>query len=94
MKWKNLCHPKTQGELDYNAIWKANEGVNSSFIWKSLLWGRNLVALGTRWRIGDGARVLIYNSHWLLTPKSFKVCSPKVLDVNATVSHLILPNGG
>ncbi|KAL5538254.1 hypothetical protein UlMin_042243 [Ulmus minor] len=31
-----------------NSIWEANKGVNSSFIWKSLLWGRNLVVLGMR----------------------------------------------
>ena len=29
-------------------IWEADEGANGSFVWKSLLWGWNLVAARTR----------------------------------------------
>lgn len=39
---------------------KAKIGSNSSFIWKSILWGRQIINRGLRWRIEDGKRAQIY----------------------------------
>ncbi|KAL5798041.1 hypothetical protein ACOSQ2_002861 [Xanthoceras sorbifolium] len=30
-----------------------------SFVWRSLLWGRDLIELGSRWRIGDGTSTFV-----------------------------------
>lgn len=34
-------------------IMKAHIGSNSSYIWRSLMWGRELLEVGLCWRIGD-----------------------------------------
>ena len=36
-----------------STIWNATAKSNASYIWKSILWGQNLVAKGVRWRVGD-----------------------------------------
>lgn len=36
---------------------EANDMAGSSQIWKGILWGRELIAKGSRWRIGDGEQV-------------------------------------
>ena len=40
-------------------------GVSGSFLWKNLLWGRELVDKGSRWRIGGGSSVRIYKDRWV-----------------------------
>lgn len=39
---------------------QAKIGGNPSFIWRSVLWGRDLLKEGTRWRIGNGEKVRFY----------------------------------
>ena len=46
----------------FSSIWKASASDNSSYTWKSIMWGRNLVDKGVRWRIGDGASMIIYQT--------------------------------
>ncbi|KAL5579502.1 hypothetical protein UlMin_011944 [Ulmus minor] len=46
----------------YSSIWEAFASTNASYIWKSILWGINLVAKGIRWRVGNGSSISIYNS--------------------------------
>lgn len=47
-------------------------GHNSSYLWRSILWGRDLLKAGVRWRIGNGCRVRLFNDPWLPRPFSFK----------------------
>ncbi|KAL5545492.1 hypothetical protein UlMin_005179 [Ulmus minor] len=37
----------------YSSIWEAEALSKASYVWKSILWGRNLVAHGMRWRVGN-----------------------------------------
>ncbi|KAL5756478.1 hypothetical protein ACOSP7_020905 [Xanthoceras sorbifolium] len=67
---------------------RAKHHNSSSFLWKSLLWGRNIIDLGSRWRVGDGNSVLVYSDKWILRPSTFKVVSPPVLTSSIVVGQL------
>ncbi|KAL5537594.1 hypothetical protein UlMin_044858 [Ulmus minor] len=47
-----------------STIWHAPANSKASYMWKSILWGQNLVAKGIRWRVGDGRSISVYNSRW------------------------------
>lgn len=74
-------------------VMQASESFASSFLWKSLLWGKSLLDAGSRWPIGSGDSMLIYHHWWLPCPTSFKVQSPPLLGNLAKVNSLKLPSG-
>lgn len=47
-------------------VMKANLGSNPSYIWRSLLWSRQLLHKGTWWRIGTGREIETYQDNWIL----------------------------
>lgn len=51
---------------------KAELGSDPSYTWRSLLKGREVLELGTRFRIGDGSKISIWNDPWLPKPHHFK----------------------
>ncbi|KAL5576513.1 hypothetical protein UlMin_018212 [Ulmus minor] len=51
----------------------------SSFVWRSILWGRGLYIKGMRRKIGSGEDTLIYHDGWLPRDGVFKISSPRVL---------------
>lgn len=63
-------------------------------MWGSLLWGRDLLAEGLRWRVGNGRDINIYSDRWIPRPSEFKIISPPNLGSNATVDRLFSPTGG
>lgn len=73
---------------------QAQPGSCPSFIWRSILWGRDLVEKGCIRSIGNGETTSIYFDKWIPRPSLFKFWSPKSLHPHATVSELILPSGG
>ncbi|XP_021801570.1 uncharacterized protein LOC110745747 isoform X2 [Prunus avium] len=58
----------------------ADKGRASSYIWRSLIWGRELLLSGLRKGIGDGQETLVYGDAWIPSPNSFRPISPQVLD--------------
>ena len=38
---------------------------------------KEIVGKGSRWAVGNGEKVSIWNDRWLPTPEAFKVVSPK-----------------
>ncbi|KAL5779910.1 hypothetical protein ACOSQ2_010647 [Xanthoceras sorbifolium] len=64
-------------------------GARPSFLWRSLLWEREALKLGIRWRIGNGDGVAVYNDNWIPRDSSFKVLSPKSLHARISVSALL-----
>ncbi|KAK3231344.1 hypothetical protein Dsin_003225 [Dipteronia sinensis] len=40
---------------------EVNHGASESFIWRSFLWGRDILLAGSKWRIRDGRSVSVYN---------------------------------
>ncbi|KAL5757908.1 hypothetical protein ACOSP7_020519 [Xanthoceras sorbifolium] len=61
---------------------QAKAKASFSFVWRSIVWGKNLLDKGVRWRVGNGETISIYNDKWLSRPLSFRVISPHVLDGN------------
>jgi hypothetical protein len=55
-----------------------------------MLSAREVVAKGSRWRIGNGESVKIWHDNWLPSQAGFKVLTPiNTLDSNAVVAKLI-----
>ncbi|KAK9209014.1 hypothetical protein WN944_001375 [Citrus x changshan-huyou] len=71
----------------------AKIGSNPSFIWRSIMWGRQIILKGSRWRIGSREKVQVYISNWLPRPTTFRPISPRTLAVDAKVAELISPEG-
>lgn len=46
---------------------------------------RSIVEKGSRWAIGNGEKMSIWEDHWLPTPEAFKVVSPKPLLTDSEV---------
>ena len=61
-----------------------------SFAWKSLLQARQVIDLGSGWRIGDGQSVRIQDDRWLPKIPAARLVSPSAtLPPDAKVSELI-----
>ncbi|KAK3189240.1 hypothetical protein Dsin_028801 [Dipteronia sinensis] len=63
-----------------------------SFLWKSLMWGRELIDKNARWRVSGGMSIHIYKDQWIPRQSTFKVFSPQLLGENAIVNSLKLPS--
>lgn len=71
------------------SILDAKEG-NDSFVWKSILKGREVIKKGVQWRVGNGSLIRIYHENWLPDPYIKRVVSPRdFLGGDACVSVLI-----
>ena len=51
--------------------------VNGSYAWQSILKAREVVRMGSKWRIGDGQSVMIRGDKWLPDLYSSRVVSPQ-----------------
>ncbi|KAL5763226.1 hypothetical protein ACOSP7_019490 [Xanthoceras sorbifolium] len=71
----------------------ARSKFSSSFVWKSLVWGRKLLNVGSCWRIGLGNSAFIYKDRWLLQPSIFQAYYWPVLGTSTTVNQLKLSYG-
>ncbi|XP_025693017.1 uncharacterized protein [Arachis hypogaea] len=47
------------------SLWEADMGRNASWIWKSLLEGRDFLRRNGRWSIGNGAEVDVWQDNWV-----------------------------
>jgi len=59
-----------------HGILDADLGYRPSFTWCSLWAARWVVIEGSRWRIGDGWALNIWEAKWIQQPTSFKVVTP------------------
>jgi len=41
-------------------------GHNPSFVWRSICNSKFILRAGSRWRIGDGSSIPVWNNNWLL----------------------------
>ncbi|MDV3193925.1 MAG: hypothetical protein Q8835_02560, partial [Sweet potato little leaf phytoplasma] len=72
---------------------KASLGNNPSYVWRSLLWGRELFMKGFRWRIGSGVGIDASSDPWIPREGSCKPIAPHPNTQNLTVANLIHRNG-
>ncbi|KAL5545019.1 hypothetical protein UlMin_008803 [Ulmus minor] len=66
---------------------------SDSFVWRSILWGRELLMQGSRRKIGSGNDTYIYHDRWLPRDGSFRISSPQVLGELSKVSLLKTATG-
>ncbi|CAB4274034.1 unnamed protein product [Prunus armeniaca] len=70
-----------------------NVEVYPSFVWKSLLWGRELLMAGLRWHVGNGLLISIYDDKWVPLPHLCRITTPPRLPLNTRVCDLINDSG-
>ncbi|KAL5554514.1 hypothetical protein UlMin_041915 [Ulmus minor] len=71
----------------------ARKGKHASLVWRSLVWGREIIEKGSRWRVGSGRNIDIFKDRWLPEPSNFKVTTPPMLPGIFKVAMLRLNNG-
>ncbi|XP_073298281.1 uncharacterized protein [Primulina huaijiensis] len=77
----------------YCDILEADLGSNPSYVWRSLLWGCDIIKRGLCWRVGDGQHIFIKSDPWIPGLPSFK-CNPSVrVDPSMRVARLISSSG-
>ncbi|XP_062021040.1 uncharacterized protein LOC133737519 [Rosa rugosa] len=66
----------------------ARKGGTPSWIWSSILIGRDLLHQGTVWNIGNGSSVNLWSDHWVPMPSPSPICADHI-DSSSLVSSLI-----
>ncbi|CAL8167914.1 unnamed protein product [Prunus armeniaca] len=67
---------------------EAGLGYRPSRIWSSLIWGKDLLKAGLRWRVGNGEGIYVYQDRWVPLPMNFKIISTPQFDVSMKVCEL------
>ena len=57
---------------------EATNPSSASYVWKSIIKGREVIQRGAVWRIGDGRSISIWGERWLLGKHSPKILSPYI----------------
>lgn len=72
-----------------SSFMEAKLSLNPSFVLRNILWGRQIIHKGSRWRIGNREQVYIYKSNWIPRPDNLKLISIQTLHQNFVVANLI-----
>ena len=95
--WRLLSNPESLCAEVYKARYYPNGdilnsklGCSPSYTWKSIFKGLEVVKKGSRWRVGNGRLIHIWEDKWLPTSTTYKVISPpRPFDDFPMVSALI-----
>ena len=71
------------------SIMEAIESSGVSYAWKSILYSRDVIEKGARWRIEDGCSVKLWQHYWLPIKHPTRISSPLESMENAIVDLLI-----
>ncbi|XP_058764138.1 uncharacterized protein LOC131637556 [Vicia villosa] len=81
--FKSRYYPRTP-------IGEAKLGYAPSYAWRSIFGAKELIDMGSRWRIGAGDQVNILRDNWIPGAAAAKVLGPvQGISAEATVSYLI-----
>ena len=75
-------------------LFSANVSNGASFVWKSVMASRELIRRGTRWRVGNGEKILVASAPWI--PKEdtfFADDGPDFIEPHLRVCDLFEGNG-
>ncbi|KAL5574974.1 hypothetical protein UlMin_016673 [Ulmus minor] len=61
----------------------AKVGSRPSYTWKSILRGRKVIELWSRWRVGSGESIRVGEDRWIPRPNTFKIHDPPSLLANS-----------
>ena len=77
--WRLITRPDSLAARVFKARYHPNtsfmnavEYPDMSYTWRSIMAGRKILSRGTRFQIGDGQQVSLWNDPWLPLPHSFK----------------------
>jgi hypothetical protein len=98
--WRLLHNPNTLiGQIfkaryfPSSSFMEASIPNHSSFTWRSIAQARKVITMGSRWCVGDGESISIWNDKWIPTNGGQKVISPMSrLQENAKVRELFTPS--
>ncbi|XP_030970155.1 putative receptor-like protein kinase At3g47110 [Quercus lobata] len=81
--WRMLSNPSSLVARVFKAryfphdeILNSKKGNNPSYAWRSIHINLDVLRKETRWRVGNGRRIHIWEDKWLPTPTTYKVTSP------------------
>ena len=97
--WRILTNPSSLAArilkvkyFSFCDILHANLGSSPSFAWRSIFNSLEVLRSGTRWRVGNGRLIHIWDDKWLPNLSTYKVISsPRPLEDYPMVSSLIDP---
>ncbi|KAL5555439.1 hypothetical protein UlMin_037675 [Ulmus minor] len=72
---------------------EAKLGGNPSFSWRSIWWGREIIEMGSCWRVGSGEMISVTKDRWIPNQNSFKLLDLPPLPRDFPVSKLRTPSG-
>ena len=72
------------------SILEAKDSSSASYVWRSILKGRDVISKGALWRVGDGKQIKIWGDNWLPSKNKAKITSPVLYgQENSSVAVLI-----
>lgn len=60
----------------FDDVLNSKKGSNPSYAWRSIHNSLDVIRKGTRWWVGNGWKIHIWEDEWLPTPSTYKVISP------------------
>ncbi|KAL5564135.1 hypothetical protein UlMin_027299 [Ulmus minor] len=100
--WRLICSPDSLVGKVLKACYypncsflDANLGSCPSFSWRSICWGRDIIKMGSRWRVGSGDSISVINDRWIPNQTAFLLLDPPPLpsDFRVRSSALLMALG-
>ncbi|KAK2665099.1 hypothetical protein Ddye_003673 [Dipteronia dyeriana] len=71
-KHPDLWRQKFLKTVIFHRVLEADVKNKGSLLWQSLYWGRGLIGAGSRWRVGQGNKLRIFDDKWILVSGFFR----------------------